>query len=464
MSAHRPRETSDAGTLDVRPHENVEAAEARLQDARERVALLVSQQRQETPAIEPVPEPAAHPIARHPAPLHPRLLTPGNFEYHGAFRLPKVENDRSRFPWGGLSLAFRADGDPQGDDDGYPGSLFTVGHDQHQLVAEVSIPIPRNLVDRKGADLPAASMLQRFGDISDGFIAAQSAGTEPFKIGGLFVTQDRLHWTLFKYYNVDGARYDSHATSSLNLSDPQPEGLWHLGQLHGGGPEWHSYKYAGYIFDVPPRRAQNDLGGLNLISGLQISTGRQTSSQGPAMYAYRLPPRGTERGTSLEAIPLIYYPLGGGELKHHNAADKWRGGAWIQIGDKEGIIIGGRKSLGPEYYGEARPSDCTPDKGYHGTPYEPQILFYDPEEVLKVARGEQRPWSVEPWLRWTSETPGGGLKQYFFDTCHARLEGVAFDRENALLYLIQYGAARITPEDQEMYPIVHVFRVRDVQP
>lgn len=411
----------------------------------------------------PIPEPDKHIVKPHPAPLDARRLTPGNFEYRGAFRLPHVdENQKSRFPFGGFTLAFRPDGDPNGEDDGYPGSLFTVGHDQHQMVAEISIPKPRYLVDRRGKDLAAAKLLQDFSDISNGFIKKESLGTEPFKIGGLFVTQDRLHWTLYKYYNVDAQRYDSHATSSLNLANPDPEGLWHLGQMNSGAPEWHSYKNAGYIFDVPPDRTKNDLGGLNLISGLNISTGRQTSSQGPAMYAYRLPKRGTKSGASLDAIPLVYYPLGSGELAQHNPADHWRGGAWIKVGRKEGIIICGRKSLGPLYYGEARSQDCTVDKGYHGTPYEPQMLFYDAEDVLKVAKGKLRPWFVEPYLRWTSKSPGGGLKEYFFDTCAGRVEGVAFDRANSLVYVIQYDAALVHPADFEKFPIVHVFKVKDV--
>ena len=328
-------------------------------------------------------------------------------------------------------------------------------------MAEVGIPRPKNLVDRRGRDLPAARLLQGFGDITDGFRADQSAGTEPFKIGGLFVTQQRLHWTLYKYYNVSGVRYDSHATSSLDLSKPEPEGLWHLGDMNSGAMEWHSYKTAGYIFGIPPERATQDFGGLNLISGLQISTGRQTSSQGPAMYAYRLPKRGAPAGASLEAVPLVFYPMGA-DLARHSPADKWNGGAWIRVGGKEGIIIAGRKALGPLYYGEARPTDCTEDKGYHGTPYEPQLLFYDVEDVLKVAHGKLRPWLVEPYLRWTGQTPGGGLKEYLYDTCHGRVEGVAWDAGNSVLYLIQFDAVRVDPSDVENYPVVHVFKIRDV--
>lgn len=454
-----PQVTTDS-TADSPQQELSEAEQFKQNQAR--IRAEIEQQKKQAALPTPIPEPEAETIRMHPAPLDDRRLTPGNFEYHGAFRLPAVTDSKSRFGYGGFTLAFRPDGDAGSADDGYPGSLFTVGHDSHQLVAEINIPKPRYLVDRRGKDLPAAKLLQDFNDISAGFIRKQSRGTEPFKIGGLFVAGNRLHWTLYKYYNVDGARYDSHATSSLNLAKPQPEGLWHLGNMNGGGAEWHSYKYAGYIFDVPPERAKNDLGGLNLISGLQISTGRQTSSQGPAMYAYRLPKRGTERGASLDAVPLLYYPLNAGEWEHHHPSDMWRGGAWIKVGRKEGIIIAGRKALGEVYYGEARKKDCTPDKGYHGTPYEPQVVFYDVEDILQVARGKTKPWFIDPYLTWSSKTEGGGLKEYFFDTCAGRLEGVAFDRKNSLLYMIQYDATLIEMTDFEKIPIVHVFKIKDV--
>ena len=90
------------------------------------------------------------------------------------------------------------------------------------------------------------------------------------------------------------------------------------------------------------------------------------------------------------------------------------------------------------------------------------MLFYDVDDVLKVANGKTRPWFVEPYIRWGSHSPGGGLEKYFFDTCHGRIEGVAFDRTNSLLYVIQFGAASISLTDLEKYPIVHIFKIKDV--
>ncbi len=154
-------------------------------------------------------------------------------------------------------------------------------------------------------DLPVADVLQKFHDITGGLRdRMNTAQTTPFNIGGLSVTDGVLHWTIHKYYNVDNIDYPSHGTSSLTWFERAAQGPWHLGPMGTGAPEWNSYKHAGYIFQVPQPEADEWFGGCNLISGLQISTGLQASSQGPAMFAYRLPAQGTPSETSLPAYPL----------------------------------------------------------------------------------------------------------------------------------------------------------------
>ena len=59
-----------------------------------------------------------------------------------------------------IDNAYYPDGDPEGDD-GYPGSIFGIGHDQTQYVSEISIPVPvasRDLeAAARGFDRPATS-------------------------------------------------------------------------------------------------------------------------------------------------------------------------------------------------------------------------------------------------------------------------------------------------------------------
>ncbi len=399
------------------------------------------------------------PPVRHRAGLHDSMITPGNFEYVGAIRPPHIQQNGTTFAYGGWAVAYRPDGDPNGPDDGFPGSLFLLGHQEHQKVAELSIPAPVNSRMKRADDLPVMDILQPFSDITDGLLEEMTAGSsEHFHLGGMVVTNKLLHWTMHKYYNVENIDYPSHGTSGLDLRTSIAEGLWHLGPMNTGRPEFHSYKHAGYIFEIPKNEADRWFGGKNLISGLQISTGLQASSQGPAMFAYALPPQPLPHNASIDATPLVWYsmhePLAG-----HHPADRWAGGAWLTLGNKQAVIVIGRKALGDIYYGEARPQDCTSDKGYHGPPYEAQIVFYSPASLIHAAHGKLQSAGLKPWLRWDGNFDGGGLNQYLFDTCNKYIGGMAYDRERNLLYIVQIDAGKTSDNDFETVPVVHVFRV-----
>jgi hypothetical protein len=401
------------------------------------------------------------PPVRQKSALHPSMITPGNFEYLGAIRPPHIQQNETTFAYGGWGVAYRADGDPDGPDDGYPGSLFMVGHQNHQKVVEIDIPAPINSKLKLGDDLPVAKILQPFEDATDGLLEEMTGGSsEHFQLGGLLVTGGVLHWTMHKYYNVENNDYASHGTSGLNLAKSIAEGLWHLGPMNSGRPEWNSYKHAGYIFEIPQKEAAQWFGGRNLISGLQISTGLQASSQGPAMFAYSLPPEGTPPNATLDALPLCWYSEQQ-PVRNHHPADRWIGGAWLSLGDKQAVVIAGRKALGEFYYGEARPQDCTQDKGYHGPPYEVELLFYSPASLIHAANGTMQAHGLEPWLRWDGQSEGGGLNQYMFETCGKQVGGMTYDRERNLLYLVQVDAAKTRDNEFESLPVVHVFRIVD---
>ncbi len=397
--------------------------------------------------------------SRHPAPLHEQMVTPGNFTYLGGFRPPHVSGMKSTFQYGGWSLAFDSHGDPTGADDGYPGSLYVVGHPNEELVAEISIPRP--VISKSGVmdELSVAEVLQPFGDITGGIRAEMTQGSsEPFRIGGMHVIDERLHWTLYKYYNVQTIDYPSHGVSALSTTRPRPEGMWHLGPPNTGRSEWHSYKHAGYILEMPREFADKWFGGRNLMSGLQIATGLNIASHGPAMYAYQLPRRGTANDAAIDAIPLVYNDIHR-PAPGFNPADRWTGGAWLTVGDRETVIITGRKALGEVYYGEARPSDCSIDKGFHGAPYEAQMLFYAPQALIAAAHGKMEPTQVTPWYVWNQSTPGGGLAQYLFPSCNQHLGGIAYDRANHLLYLVQINAGTTSDDSYGVLPVIHIFRI-----
>lgn len=395
---------------------------------------------------------------RHPGPLAEGVLLPGDLTYLGAFRPPHVEGLNSSFSYGGAALAYREDGDSDGAEDGFPGSLFLVGHVYDQQVAEISIPQPVISKHKSLDDLSVSNVLQPFGDISDGIRESLSTSeSQPYRIGGLQVVSSALHWTIFRYYNVEGYDFWSHGISSLSMRRPVAAGPWHLGPFNSGATEWHAYKNAGFICDAPPSVAER-LGGRTLLSGLQISTGLQTSSQGPALYAYRLPQGVAPPGTCLDAVPLLWYSLEQ-PLDQHHPADLWTGAAWLELGNRQSVVFFGRKATGPVYYGEAHPGNCFDSKGYHGDPYEAQAVFYRAEDLLDVAAGRRHAFSVQPLYRWTEASVGGGLGQYLFPTCHQTLGGVAYDRRHNRLYIVQKEAGTTHNSPYEVLPVIHVFHI-----
>ncbi len=383
-----------------------------------------------------------------------RQLNEDDFEYLGAFRLPEESSGDSTFGWGGSVMAFNPDGDGDGSNDGFPGSLFIVGHDYQQMVAEVDIPIPKDQRDLDLSELNEASYLQSFTDVTEG-MAESLDGGNGFRFSGLGYLDGRLYWTARKYYNVDGSDDLSHGMSNSDFSNLNAQGLWRL-------DGYHSSMTAGYIFTVPEYFADVYLAGKRLISGLFTQQGVSYTSQGPAMFAYEVLENGNapENGASLDAQALVYYPYsieGGTELNpssnfpDYQIPDAWNAAAWVNTDDAHAVLVVGARSMGETYYGDARPDDCTIYKGYHGEPYEPRFLFYDPADLAKVAQGEMQPDEVIPYLEFNPE-------EYLHESCEWNLTGAVYDEENQLFYVMQRDA--YTP-DYDPMPLIYVFKVGD---
>jgi hypothetical protein len=390
---------------------------------------------------------------------HPEMLTPGNFEYLGAFLPPHFDENEKSFAYSSGVLAFRSNPDRRETETTLSGSLFLAGHAQHQRVAEITIPKPVLSPLKRATDLPRAEMLQPFADVTHGIMQdlADTLNGADFRLGGLQVVGDCLHWTTHIYYNPGQFDTATHGFCPLDLSQPKAEGPWHLGNGASPAPDCHSDKHAGYIFTVPQTEADKWFGGRNLISGLWTATGLQNSSHGPSMFSYHLPDS-LLAGGALESLPLAWYSMDQ-PLDQHHPADRWGGGAWLTLGNKQTIIVIGQKALGPVYYGLARPEDCDENKGYHGTPYESQVYFYSPASLIHVAHGAMSPNAVQPWMRWTSATEGGGFDQYLFPRCYRDVGGVAYDQEHQLLYVSQPNAGTTPDHPYHAQPLIHVFRI-----
>ena len=396
---------------------------------------------------------------RHSARLHPEMITPGNFEYMGAFIPPHFEDNVNSFAYSSGVLAFRPDPERPETETTLSGSLILAGHSQHQRVAEISIPKPVLSSLKRASDLPRAQMLQPFADVTHGIMQdlADALNGSDFRLGGLQVVGDRLHWTTHIYYNPGEFDTASHGSCPLDLSQSDAEGPWHLGNGASTAPDCHSDKHAGYIFQIPQAESDKWFGGKNLVSGLWTATGLQNSSHGPSMFAYNLPHQ-LPAGSAIETLPLAWYPMKQ-PLDQHNPADRWGGGTWLTLEDKQTVIIIGQKALGKVYYGLARVEDCDENKGYHGTPYESQVFFYSPATLIHVAHGAMSPNDVQPWMRWTSTSEGGGFDQYLFPRCYRDVGGVAYDQEHSLLYVSQPNAGTTPDHPWHALPLIHVFKI-----
>jgi hypothetical protein len=426
-----------------------------------------------TPISTPTPTPVPTPVPVVPPPTIPPTTPPvtqntqrttlskNDFSYLGAFRLPKETNGGSRFWYGGGAMALNPHGDPNGANDGFPGSLYIVGHEKDQQVAEVNIPIPKDQRGRTLSNLATSNFLHGFVDITQGKGRTFDAGNG-WRLDGLAYlnaqgsqTSGKIYWTARTYYNVDTSNDLSHGMSDANLSSLNAQGLWRLGDFTG-------MMTGGYIFPVPTYFADSYLGGKRLISGLFTQQGVSATSQGPAMFAYapwqsNILVNGTKLGTQA----LLYYPYKPifrgpyndpvSNFPDHQVPDHWEAAAFLSTSQKHAVVVVGRRAMGETFYGDGRATDCDPYKGYHGEPYEPRIVFYNPDDLAEAAQGKKDPTTIVPYFEWNPS-------EFINATCEGELTGSVYDEQNRLLYVLHTNADRI---DGEPTPLVYVFRVNE---
>lgn len=433
-------------------------------------------------------------------------LQPGDFQYLGAFRLPGGDDRPQTFAYGGAAMAFNPNGDAGGAGDGFPGSLFVVGHDRlaygelpdgNQL-AEVSIPAP--VIARQPDALQQARFLQPFQNAARGLF--DSLDLIP-RVGMVYLdrpaTGPKLHLAWGQHLQEDpGEQVPSHAWIDPSLSAPNPRGAWYLS-------DYSMYSINGYMFEIPATWADAHVGGRLIATGRYRDGG--WSGQGPALFAYRPwdeagnPP---PPGARLPATPLLLYAnsrdtenVVDQSLRGYQHPDEWEGGAWLTTtSGKTAVLFAGTKSTGDKYWygwinpaGPDRPcieteflgqfplcrladgSACLPPdsrgcsghsdfRGWWGTRWDAQFILYDPANLARVAAGELQPWEPQPYAvldidefllmnpgRVEEEMLGTGVQRRY------RIGDVAYDRSNDLLYVLELFA-------DDAKPVVHVWRVR----
>jgi hypothetical protein len=396
------------------------------------------------------------------------LIQPSDLVYQGAFAYPLGDE----WAYSGHALAYYPDGDP-GSGDGYPGSLYAAGSasDEWDLVGEMTIPEP--VISVSFDDLPKASVLQSLADITGGWKDNCTYNDDCIyrNVDDLAYLRlpngvEKIAWNLRDWYNVAAYDQDSLGWSDLDMTGAQ--GVWHIGERPSEDNLFHNAKACNYLFKAPESFADENLDGKWLIAGNHREAGALGGSQGPTLYALAPWEDGNPptSGQNLDSMALLYYPEiiecvweaeedinehpdpGVCHFPDYRAMDNWGGGVWLQTTSGSGILIFGRKGLGDNCYGSTAlcgEDPCAPSSGYHAYPYEPRILFYDPEELTEVLAGTREPWEVLPY--------GVHTVEEVLDRECAALGAAAYDQERGLIYVTEQEAG---PWGET---VVHVWRV-----
>ncbi|MGA1792120.1 MAG: DNRLRE domain-containing protein, partial [bacterium] len=279
------------------------------------------------------------------------LLSPSDLVYLGAFRLPDREpdaNDAESWEYGGEALAYRPDGDPGGEADGYPGSLFGTGNGLWNYVSEISIPAPS--LSRNLEDLNVAATIQDFHDVRGGIF---EVWTEMPRIGMEYLpaqgdqTSPKLYLAFGQHLHGEDL-LPTHGWCEVDLSSPNTAGGWYIGNES-------LYNTTGYLFTIPQAWADVYTGGATLAVGRYRDGG--LSGTGPSLYAYApwLDGNPPDPNTHLNASKLLLYSSHLNDptdfrMDDYRDPDEWEGGAWITAGDKTAVVFTGTKATGPYWW------------------------------------------------------------------------------------------------------------------
>lgn len=443
------------------------------------------------------------------------LIQPSDFEYLGAFRLPEVSSDYPAiWDWSGQAMTYYPQGDPYGQSDGFPGSLFLTGIDTENWVSEISVPVP--LISSEVNNLPIAQTLQPFKDIRGGLF---SNFTEIPRVGLEYLSakpgQDKgkLYLTWGQHFHEDPytAVGPTHAWCDLDLSKPNTKGAWWVGTREEN-ENGFIYRVNDYLFSIPENWANS------YTSGRSLGTGRFRDGGwgglGPNLFAIapwlegNPPPAGKE----LSYTTLLKYSSIREEENHkmndYDHSDAWTGGAWITAGANSAVIFVGTKGSGYTWYGYYTPdgvpapplypegapcvyyeeeimctrpdgiNSCTEEdlapclgkdveeesRGWWSSRFDAVLLFYNPSDFASVAQNQMQPYEPQPYATLD-------LDQYLYLNAEMsdvvmynakgnqrknRFGSPAYDREHNLLFILELFA-------DGYKPVVHIWKIKSAE-
>ncbi len=387
-------------------------------------------------------------------------LQPDELVYRGAFRLPDGSGG-SNWEYSGDAMAYYPNGDPSGPPDGYPGTIFGVGHDWQKYVSEISIPAPVISVNHSPDELNTATTAQDFRDVRAG-VGSLNVLQEMPRVGMEYLppqgsqTSGKLYLCWGGHLQDEEECVASHMWCDLDLSNSR--GAWWIG-------DYSPYSVNDYMFEIPQAWANANTPGMRLATGRFRDGG--WSGQGPALFACGPWNQGNPPApdTVLSATPLLLYSSTATDeppyhtLDNYHHADEWTGGAWLTAGEQAAVVFIGTKGWGDCWYGlpdgtvwpdePPFPSDPQGQRGWWSTGFVAQMIFYDANDLAAVARGAMPPHQPQPYATLD-------IDQYLYGVVGAQqkshVAAACFDRERGYLYVFQ-------PRADGDKSLVHVWAV-----
>lgn len=378
-----------------------------------------------------------HSESKAEAATQPRIESK-HLQYLGAFALPSGTFGDSRFGYSGRAVT--AYHDPSSG----KRTLFLEGHAWNPgTVAQVEIPV--NLVESENySDLPKATVLQNFNDITDG--KGDTTGQSDYlAIFGMLPYNNRLIVAATSWYDASCSQHASHGVSGLDLS--QPNDFTGFNTIEAAAD---TRSLGGYMTLIP-QEWQSLFGGPALTGNAALSIISCISS-GPAATVFNPDHVGSQspvNGSTIVYYPLSNYLVSGGVSTENSFA---YGSSVKGIAFPEGsrsVLFFGIQSLADGYcYGPGTndpdlhkvPTEggtwcydlCGHSKGGHGYPYTHYVWAYDANALLEVKDGAKQPWEVQPYAVW---------RLYEMDSGNcAGMRGAGYDPMTRRLYITQdYG-------------------------
>lgn len=394
---------------------------------------------------------AGDPRYRRPADQTKSLVSEADFQYVGAFRLPRDVEGRDG-AWG-RGLAIRElNGQPRIISSTVDGTIY-----------EALPPEPGT-----HGEFPQASIVTVWGDLSKGHRVGQ--------LNGLFWDEPtrRLYWSSGDLYNTIHPDNPSMGFSTFNDQAGTPGATYGPWRFTGRGskatmggvlalPDWFAAQY------TAGRRLAAGFGGYWSI----VANG--PAHMGPALCAFETPDVNLPAGKPVKFTNLVGYPFNPVPYTQpdrcHRDTDYrtefdgwnprngvgywswtdflWQGAVWIDLPQKHGVVFMPTLGRGRTWY---EGSTLHAERAAHA------FYVYDPMEFVPVASGKTKQWRIQPAQTWdmqfeniTYPMPG------WRDEPNRMITGATFDQSRQTLYVAVRFAYGTGAAGQHL---VYVYRVK----